>query len=110
VVRGSGHAQSTHLKTKGKSRYGSRLRLQNAQRQLEETSERLGGWWDEFGPFAGVFISAPVRLGADLQRCRPELPFPMQSAVRIPHHVHRPGIEELERIRRKIVRGRLERP
>ena len=29
VVRGRGRAQPTHLKTRGKSRYGSRLRLQN---------------------------------------------------------------------------------
>ena len=47
VVRGSGKAQSTHLKTRGKSRYGSRLRLQNWRRftiyarGLQRLSSRL---------------------------------------------------------------------
>ncbi len=46
VVRGRGRAQPLHLKTKGKSRYGSRLRLQNATppaRGDEREAARVGG-------------------------------------------------------------------
>jgi len=44
VVRGKGRAQPLHLKTKGKSRYGSRLRLANARKLLVETNEKLRAW------------------------------------------------------------------
>ena len=53
VVRGRGRAQPTHLKTRGKSRYGSLLRLQNHRRlprrrtkktsQMNGSSESAGG-------------------------------------------------------------------
>ena len=41
VVRGNGRAQPTYLASKGKSRYGARLRLQNAVRLLDQTSAKL---------------------------------------------------------------------
>ncbi len=107
VVRGSGRAQSTHLKTKGKSRYGSRLRLQNHKRHLEETCERAVDWWESHGAFQRVLYSAPVRLWAELQSVTPELPFDPDSATRIPLHVHDPTFEELKRVRRLLARGRI---
>lgn len=110
VVRGNGKAQTTHLATKGKSKYGSRLRLQNARRQLEETNERLTAWTTEHGPFDRLLYAAPERLWADLLRADPPPPFDPDSARRIPLHTHTPDHRELLRVRRIIARGRIEGP
>lgn len=100
VVRGTGKAQPTHLKTRGKSRYGSRLRLQNWERQLSETSERLGGWWREFGAPWRVFVAMPVRLRAEFAAADPPPPFAFDQpwVVPVPFHVHQPDHAELLRV------------
>jgi len=66
VVRGSGKAQPTHLKTRGKSRYGSRLRLQNYGRLLAEVIERLGAWHEELPDVDDRFYSCAVRTWSEL--------------------------------------------
>ncbi|MEY3160939.1 MAG: hypothetical protein RIT25_930 [Planctomycetota bacterium] len=100
VVRGTGKAQPTHLKTRGKSRYGSRLRLQNWERQLGETSERLGEWWREFGAPSRVFVALPVRLRAEFAAAEPQPPFAFDDpeVVPVPFHVHQPDHAELLRV------------
>lgn len=109
VVRGKGRAQPTHLKTRGKSRMGSRLRLRNAQMLLEQVSERLRTWWAKDPPPARLYLSCPVRLFADL--CRTEPPPPVTPddprCLRIPIDVHVPKHAELLRVHRSISRGRL---
>ncbi len=107
VVRGKGKAQPTHLKTRGKSRYGSRLRLQNAQSLLEESAERLTQWWHEGGPMERVFLGVPTRLWADFQRH----PLPAQlhqraALTRIPLDLPRPTTELLLRTYRALEHGR----
>jgi hypothetical protein len=64
VRKKSGKAQLTHLKSKGKSRYGSRLRLQESEAYFVEIIERLqqkpecdSSW---------IFYHCPVRLKAFL--------------------------------------------
>ena len=114
VVRGTGRAQPTHLKTRGKSRYGSRLRLQNARQQLEETSERVRDWLDEHGEPELVFHGAPRRLWADLMRTEPVPPFapggPLADRlVRIPQDLPVPTTDVLLRAYRGLCFGRLER-
>lgn len=108
VVRGNGRAQTTHLKTKGKSRYGSRLRLQGAKAQLVETNQTLIEWDEAHGGFDQVLVSCPVRTLADLHRTRPPPPFAAEVAVRIPFHVHPPRYEELLRIRARLAQGVIE--
>lgn len=100
VVRGTGKAQPTHLKTRGKSRYGSRLRLQNWERQLGETSERLGEWWREFGAPQRVHVAMPVRLRAEFMAAEPPPPFSFDDpeVVSVPFHVHQPDHAELLRV------------
>lgn len=100
VVRGSGKAQPTHLKTRGKSRYGSRLRLQNWERQLGETSERLCEWWREFGAPQRVYVAMPVRLRAEFAAAEPRPPFAFDDpgVVPVPFHVHQPDHAELLRV------------
>ncbi len=65
VVRGKGRAQPTFLATKGKSRYGSRLRLQNAKAMIEETNRRLSRFWAEHGAPEQILVGAPARLWAE---------------------------------------------
>ncbi|MEZ5977469.1 MAG: hypothetical protein R3F34_04545 [Planctomycetota bacterium] len=108
VVRGNGKAQPTHLASKGKSRYGSRLRLQNARALLEETNERLARWWRESPPVERVIVGAPVRLLASLFEAEPPPPFAREDVVRIPRDLPRPTTEVLLRAQRSILYGRIE--
>ena len=112
VVRGHGKAQALHKKTRGRSRYGARLRLQNWRRLLAETNERLGAYWDEYGAPERTFVAAPVRVLADLYAATPPPPFraDLPSLQRVPMHVHRPDHEELLRVRAWLSMGRLELP
>lgn len=112
VVRGNGKSQATHLKTRGKSRYGSRLRLQNWKSLLGETSERLADCEVQFGPFARVFYGVPIRVWSDLFEADPPPPFARDDArlQRLPIHVHRPDHEELLRVRQVMQFGRVELP
>lgn len=112
VVRGHGRAQPTYAKTRGSSRYGARLRLQNWRRLLGETNERLVAWWREFGPPERVFHSAPVRVWPELLGAEPPPPFGFEagSTERLPLHVHRPDHAELLRVRGWIEHGRVDLP
>lgn len=112
VVRGHGKAQALHRKTRGRSRYGARLRLQNWRRLLAETNERLIACWDEYGAPERTFVAAPVRVLADLYAATPPPPFraDLPSLQRVPMHVHRPDHRELLRVRAWLSMGRLELP
>lgn len=116
VVRGHGKAQALHAKTKGRSRYGARLRLQNWRRLLGETNERLRDYWHDYGAPERVFVAAPVRVMADLVAADPRPPWVDDAGEdggfvqRVPMHVHRPDHEELLRVRRWLGLGRLELP
>lgn len=112
VVRGRGRAQPLHAKTKGKSRYGSRLRLQNWRRLLAETNDRLREWWNELGEPTRVFHAVPVRAFAELLAADPPPPFGAHDALlqRVPMHVHRPDHAELRRVHGWLGHGRLELP
>lgn len=112
VVRGHGKAQPAHLKTRGKSRYGSRLRLQNWKRLLAATNERLLADWERFGAPERIFYAAPVRGLGDLFAAEPPPPFARDAAElqRVPMHVHAPDFTELRRVRGWLRHGRLELP
>ena len=60
VRKGQGKSQLTHLKTKGKSRYGSRLRLQESEAFFAEIIERLQGENSSSCPF--IFYHCPATL------------------------------------------------
>jgi len=112
VVRGHGKAQPKHKRSRGKSRYGARLRLQNWQRLLVATNERLADCWERFGAPERIFHSVPVRGFVDLLEVDPPPPFRRDDArlQRVPMHVHRPDFAELKRVRGWLVHGRLELP
>jgi hypothetical protein len=107
VVRGRGRAQPTHLKTKGKSRYGSRLRLRNASAQLSQTNEKLSEWHGEHGPADDVFMSCPKTTWPALFASTPPPPFTREQVIRIPLDVRVPDFGELRNVHRKMSRGRL---
>lgn len=109
VVRGHGKAQAAHLKTKGKSRYGARLRLQNAARLLSEVNERLNDWWDATGGFAALYVACPERLWPDLLAAEPAPRcVGVLEPIDIPFHVHTPRHEELLRVRGALEWGAVE--
>lgn len=110
VVRGSGRAQPTHLSSKGKSRYGSRLRLQNARKLLAEVCERQTEWVTELGKPDLAFYACPVRLWADLFRTRPGPPLPSETYRAVGVDFRAPGFDELRRVRRALTRGHAVRP
>jgi hypothetical protein len=110
VVRGKGRAQAAFLKTSGKSRYGSRLRLQNARSLLVDVNERLSEWRDVYGEPEAKFYSAPQRTWPDLFQAA------AQPAYRDPHDWRRiprdlpvPTSDLLQRVYRGLCYGRVER-
>jgi hypothetical protein len=108
TVRGHGKAQTTHRKTKGKSRYGARLRLQNARRLLSEVNARGNAWRDEFGTFDVVFLACPVRTEPELRAAEPAPKFLAGEVCGVPFHVHEPRLAELLAVRRGLERGVVE--
>ncbi|MCA8965615.1 MAG: hypothetical protein H6838_09595 [Planctomycetes bacterium] len=112
VVRGNGKAQPTYLASRGKSRYGSRLRLQNWRRLLTDVSERLRRCEEQFGAPERIFLGMPVRLLAELWSADPAPPFAHDDArvQRLPLHVFRPDFAELQRVRAWMATGALELP
>jgi len=107
VVRGRGRAQPSYLRSKGKSRHGSRLRLRNARALLQEVNGRLEHWWRQEGP-AEVFYSCGVRLWADLRQAPVAPPFAAGEALKLPLDVRAPSHVELLRVRRLMSRGSVE--
>ncbi|MCA8968851.1 MAG: hypothetical protein KDC95_03680 [Planctomycetes bacterium] len=107
VVRGNGRAQPSHLARKGKSRYGSRLRLRNAAAQHEDLASRLAAIDAEHGRPRGLWLSCPTRLASDLHAAAGGLPWPRAAWQRIPHHVHEPDFAEVLRVRALLVRGHI---
>jgi hypothetical protein len=104
VVRGKGRAQPSYLKTKGKSRYGSRLRLRNARRLAEDMAETLRDWREDHGPFDQVFYSCPVRHWADF--VQEDLPFDESVTLfKIPLDLNRPSHDEMLRAWRALSHG-----
>ncbi len=112
VVRGNGKAQPTYLASRGKSRYGSRLRLQNWRRLLTTVSERLQRCVDQYGAPERIFTGMPVRLVAELWSAEPVPPFASddERVQRLPLHVFRPDFGELQRVRSWMATGALELP
>lgn len=97
VRKKNGKAQLTHLKSKGKSRYGSRLRLREAEAFFDEIIERLE--LPEHQETQHIFYHCPVRLKACLDEAGRELNFDDQHFVwrRLGVNVREASFDELKR-------------
>ncbi|TNE45510.1 MAG: hypothetical protein EP343_26710 [Deltaproteobacteria bacterium] len=103
VRKKQGKAQLTHLRQKGKSRVGSRIRLANSVAFFEEINERLAEW-DVTNLADVILYSTTGRLWGHLFRASEPCPFPSDDPRlrKIPMHVHTPTFAELERVRNAV--------
>lgn len=106
VRKSQGKAQLTYLNEKGKSRLGSRIRLQQTQIFFDEINERMRAWSQEY-PLESIFLSCTPKLkGAFFQSvAAPAIPKNDSRWRRVPFMVRPPGLEEMRRIHRLLCRA-----
>lgn len=103
VRQKQGKSQVKYLKTKGKSRAGSRVRLGETQGFFKEINERLLSYDNEF-PIDTWGISCAKTLFPYLFSSEPAPPFSKNqyNLFSIPFHVQHPGLETLEIMHKKL--------
>jgi hypothetical protein len=101
-----GKSQLNHLKTKGKSRLGSRIRLQQSEQFFDEINEKIASW-NVIEHVNAVLYSCPVRWWPMLFDADPAPPFSKDDPRlrRIPIEVNTPNMEELLRVNKSVSRG-----
>lgn len=102
-----GKAQIKHLKTKGKSRLGSRIRLAQTDQFFEEINDKLLEW--EIEDVDRVLYNASIQLWNLVFESRILPPFEKddERLCKIPLDIHRPSYEELLKVNDYIQQGRL---
>jgi len=105
-----GKAQISYLNTRGKSKAGSRIRLANTVAFFEEINERLTEWEEAYEPERIVYSCTPQLWGLLFSSQVPP-PFDKKDIrlIKVPTNVHVPDFEELQRINRFALKGRLTR-
>lgn len=99
VRQKQGSSQIKYLKTKGKSRAGSRIRLAETERFFEEINERLT-YYSESYPIDFWGISCGKTLWPYFFDSEIQPPFSSDSSnlIELPMHVAQPSFENLEQI------------
>lgn len=99
VRKKQGKAQLTHLRQKGKSRLGSRIRLANSIAFFEEINEKVEEW-DIIDDAEHILYSCTSRLWGELFRSSVPCPFSLDDprVRKLPMDVRTPTLEELERV------------
>ncbi len=103
VRQKQGKSQIKYLKTKGKSRAGSRLRLGESEHFFEEINERLQQYHKDFAITTWGYSCGktlwPYFLGSD-----PPPPFAKdaENLIRIPFHIQQPDFDTLQAIHTKL--------
>ena len=112
VRRGQGKAQLTFSKTRGKSRLGSRIRLQQSLAYFREINEKLSDWSDQIDATEQIFLSCPIRFRHELFHGKTQPPFTEEDSRlrKVPFSTHRPTFKELNRIRFLLKAGILDVP
>lgn len=113
VRRSRGKAQLTYKKTKGKSRLGSRIRLQETEKFFRDISQTIEEWdhlYSILEETAAIWVGAPVRLFSAFRQSKTPPPFPAEDprVCRIPFGFGRPLYSELKRIHFMLHAGRWE--
>ena len=109
VRKKQGKSQVKYLKTKGKSRAGSRIRLANTTRFFENINQRLQGYF-RIHHIDRIAMSCSKTLLPFLFSSRVSCPFDKKDEriYGIPKHVHRPNFSVLKNIRHFLIRIEME--
>lgn len=108
VRKKQGKSQIKHLKTKGKSRAGSRVRLAKTLEFFENINERITRHIDE-NEFDRIAFSCSKILMPYLFGSKVPTPFEKKDPTiyRIPKHLHQPNFEIMLGMQRFLNRGEL---
>ncbi len=108
VRKKQGKSQIKHLKTKGKSRAGSRVRLAKTLLFFEEINERLTRHFESHD-FDRIAFSCSKILMPYLYGAKIPTPFEKKDAriYRIPKHLHQPNYEVMLGMQRFLNNGEL---
>lgn len=100
VRQKQGKSQIKYLKTKGKSRSGSRIRLGETERFFEEINERLNEYFSNF-PIDFWGISCGKTLWPYYFESEPAPPFSQnqENLISLPYHIAQASFEALENVR-----------
>lgn len=103
VRKKQGKSQIKHLKTKGKSRAGSRIRLEETERFFEEINERLNHY-DSTYPICRWGIACSKTLWPYFFQSDTPPPFDQQSKslISLPVHFNQASFEELQDLSRVL--------
>ncbi len=99
IRKKQGKFQGSHLKTKGKSKYGSRVRLHNTLEFFEDINQKLEDW-EIVDEVARILYFASIPLWNMMFESKIPCPFEKEDVRlrKIPKDVHIPNYEELLRI------------
>jgi hypothetical protein len=108
VRKKQGKSQIKHLKTKGKSRAGSRVRLGETVEFFENINERLQQYFSEH-EVDRIALSCSKTLIPYLFTSKVATPFDKRDEriYKIPRHVHTPIYEELLEVHKFLLKGEL---
>lgn len=108
VRKKRGVSQIKHLKTKGKSRAGSRVRLAETEEFFEHINERLQAYFSKF-PIDKLALSVSKILQPYLFNSKVPTPFDKRDPriYKIPRHIHTPIYEVLLDTNRFLQKGEL---
>ncbi|GAB2610954.1 hypothetical protein [Belliella aquatica] len=103
-----GKSQIKHLKTKGKSRAGSRIRLQETLEFFESINHRIQEHFDEFR-IDKIGISCSETLIPYFYGGKVPTPFDKQDEriFKIPKHIQNPTFEELTEVNKFLMQSEI---
>jgi hypothetical protein len=112
VRKKQGKSQIKHLNSKGKSRLGSRIRLQNTVLFFEQINSKLKEWHQKssiFDKVERIGQSGSPDLWHLFYTSKEEAPFQKNDSRlrKVPITVHSPNFEELQRVNNYVNFGKL---
>ncbi|MEN7549892.1 hypothetical protein AAG747_18350 [Rapidithrix thailandica] len=108
VRKKQGKSQVKYLKSKGKSRAGSRVRLANTVNFFENINERLQQYFDDYNVHR-IAVSCSKTLIPFVFNSKVECPFTKKDEriLKIPKHLPAPNYEVLLEAHRFLMKGEL---
>lgn len=108
VRKKQGKNQIKHLESKGKSKAGSRIRLNNTIHFFEDINERLQTYFEDYF-IERIIYSCPINMLSLFYESKVKTPFEKKDArlIKIPKDIQQPCFEELIKINEQICQGEL---